>query len=92
MVLLDMTLPGLSGREVLEAMRRIRPDVRVVLTTAYSQDTALTVLGGQPAWAYIQKPYQFNDLPRFVARLLQALIKRRPNPLPSIVRDNETHS
>ncbi|HXA51988.1 MAG TPA: PAS domain S-box protein, partial [Candidatus Acidoferrum sp.] len=34
-VLLDMTLPGMSGPEVLHALRRIRPDVRVILTTAY---------------------------------------------------------
>src|SRR5262249_44730470 len=33
-VLLDLTLPGLSGREVLKELRRIRPDVKVILTTA----------------------------------------------------------
>jgi CheY-like chemotaxis protein len=62
LVLLDLTLPGMSGREVFEALRRIRPDVKVVLTTAYSEETALTAIGGKRAWAYIQKPYQFNDL------------------------------
>jgi two-component system, cell cycle sensor histidine kinase and response regulator CckA len=61
-VLLDMTLPGMSGREVFDAMQEIRPGVKVVITTAYSQETALTSLGGQRALAYIQKPYQFGDL------------------------------
>ena len=61
-VLLDVTLPSLSGREVLDAIRRIRPDVKVILTSAYSKETALTAIGGQRAWAYIQKPYQFSNL------------------------------
>ena len=61
-VLLDMTLPGMSGREVFDAMQEIRPGVKVVITTAYSQESALTSLGGQRASAFIQKPYQFSDL------------------------------
>jgi PAS domain S-box-containing protein len=61
-VLLDMTLPGMSGPEVLAALRCIRPDVRVILTTAYSQETALAAIEGEHSWAYIQKPYQFSEL------------------------------
>jgi two-component system cell cycle sensor histidine kinase/response regulator CckA len=61
-VLLDMTLPGMSGPEVLAALRCIRPEVRVILTTAYSQETVLAAIEGEHAWAYIQKPYQFSDL------------------------------
>jgi CheY-like chemotaxis protein len=61
-VLLDMTLPGMSGPEVLAALRRIRPDVRVILTTAYSQDTVLAAINGERNWAYIQTPYQFSQL------------------------------
>src|SRR3954452_1498907 len=34
-VLLDMTLPYMSGSEVLEALRRVRPDIRVVLTSGH---------------------------------------------------------
>ena len=46
-VLLDMTLPGLSGREVVDELRRVQPDTKVVLTTAYSRDLAVTAFGGQ---------------------------------------------
>jgi CheY-like chemotaxis protein len=61
-VLLDLTLPGMSGREVLNELRRIRPDVRVILTTAYSQENALSAIGEQRPWSYVRKPYQFSDL------------------------------
>jgi DNA-binding response OmpR family regulator len=61
-VLLDLTLPGMSGREVLSELRRIRPDVKVILTTAYSQENALSAIGEQRPWSYVRKPYQFSDL------------------------------
>jgi CheY-like chemotaxis protein len=61
-VLLDLTLPGMTGREVLEELRGLRPDLKVVVTTAYSQDTALKALGGHQAWFYIRKPYRATEL------------------------------
>jgi CheY-like chemotaxis protein len=61
-VLLDMTLPRMSGREVLGVLRRARPDVKVILTTAYSQDSTLTAIGGQPPWLFIRKPYPLSEL------------------------------
>ena len=61
-VLLDLTLPGMSGREVLSELRRIQPNVKVIITSAYSQEQAQTTLGGQQPWLYIRKPYQLNEL------------------------------
>jgi CheY-like chemotaxis protein len=61
-VLLDLTLPGMSGREVLSELRRIQPNVNVIVTSAYSQEQAHTTLGGQQPWLYIRKPYQLNEL------------------------------
>jgi len=37
-LLLDVTLPGLSSREVFEETRRIRPDLKIVLTGAYGKE------------------------------------------------------
>ena len=61
-VLLDLTLPGMSGSDVLKEMQRIRPDVKVVLTTAFNQDSALSSIGEERPWGYVQKPYQFREL------------------------------
>ena len=60
-ILLDMTLPGMPGGQVLEEVRGIRPDARVILTSAYSRD-ALSVPDGEAPWGYIRKPYPINDL------------------------------
>jgi CheY-like chemotaxis protein len=61
-VLLDITLPGMSGLEVFAELRRIRPDIKVIITTAYSQETTVPTGGDQQFWAFIRKPYQLNDL------------------------------
>ncbi len=61
-VLLDMTLPRMSGREVFVELRRIRPEVKVILTTAYSEDTALLNVGEQRPWRFIRKPYGLAQL------------------------------
>jgi signal transduction histidine kinase/CheY-like chemotaxis protein len=45
-VLLDLTLPGISGRMVLNELRQIQPTVKVIITSAYSQDWAATEIGG----------------------------------------------
>jgi DNA-binding response OmpR family regulator len=58
-ILLDMTLPLRTGAEVFETIREVRPDVRVILTSAHGPET----FGGkQMPWAYIRKPYRTNDL------------------------------
>ncbi len=65
-VLLDMTMPDLGGPEVLGMLRRIRPDVRVVLTSGYSeQDAARHLAEGR--CAFLQKPFRIDEL---VERLL----------------------
>jgi CheY-like chemotaxis protein len=72
-VLLDITLPGMSGLEVLAELRRIRPDVKVILTTAYGEEAAIAGVGGQ-AWAFIRKPYQLDDLVNLIGA---ACLQRR---------------
>jgi PAS domain S-box-containing protein len=61
-VFLDLTLPGMSGREVFDELRRIKPGARVVITSAYSQSWAEANLGGLQDWLYIRKPYPLSEL------------------------------
>jgi CheY-like chemotaxis protein len=61
-VLLDLTLPGISGHEVLAALRDIRPGVRAILTSAYGRDYAVAAAGGDQSVPYLRKPYQIREL------------------------------
>jgi CheY-like chemotaxis protein len=60
--LLDLTLPGMSSREVLSELRSVQPNVKVIITSAYNQDWAQTTIGGQHPWLFVRKPYQLSQL------------------------------
>jgi PAS domain S-box-containing protein len=64
-VLLDWTLPGLPASEVLDRIRNIEPDARVVLTSAYDcPNTDRAIFGDPTLNRFLRKPYRFDDLVR----------------------------
>jgi len=58
-VLLDMTMPHLRGDEVYRALRRLRPDVRVVLTSGFSDPQAGDI---GPGAVFLPKPWTPQEL------------------------------
>jgi CheY-like chemotaxis protein len=62
LVLLDMTMPKLSGEEAFREMRSLRPDVRVVLTSGYNEQDATNRFAGKGLAGFLQKPFQFVTL------------------------------
>ena len=62
-VVLDLTLPGTPGLQVFEELSKIRPDVKVILTTAYTRQTAMAGLASKGrVWDFIRKPYRIEEL------------------------------
>ncbi len=61
-MLLDVTLPGISSREVLEEARHTRPNLKVILTSAYSGETVGASVAGVRVERFIRKPFQLVDL------------------------------
>jgi CheY-like chemotaxis protein len=61
-MLLDVTLPGASSREVLEEAQRLRPDVVAILTSAYGREKATASFAGLTVEHFIRKPFQVDDL------------------------------
>jgi PAS domain S-box-containing protein len=57
-VLLDMTMPHMSGEEVFREMQTIKPEVRVILSSGYNERETISVFQGKGPAAFIQKPYQ----------------------------------
>jgi two-component system, cell cycle sensor histidine kinase and response regulator CckA len=74
-VVLDVTMPDLSGDQVLKELRRIRPDIPVLLCSGYSEDEMSDRFSPEDLESFLQKPYTF-DL--FRDRLRQLLERRRP--------------
>jgi CheY-like chemotaxis protein len=61
-VLLDLTMPGLSGRETLRQLRAVCPGVRVVLSSGYNQSEVTRRFTGKGLAGFIQKPYTAAQL------------------------------
>ena len=70
-VLLDLTMPKMDGEETLNAIRAIRQDARIILSSGYNQQAAIARFSGQSLSGFIQKPYCYEDLVAVVRRVMQ---------------------
>ncbi len=61
-VILDLTMPDLDGAATFTGLKRIRPDVKVILSSGYSEQEATRHFSDDDLAAYIQKPYQVKVL------------------------------
>jgi nitrogen-specific signal transduction histidine kinase len=61
-ILLDMTIPGASSHEIVSVAANARQNVRVILTSAYSQETIAGAMSPPQIRSFIRKPFQFEDL------------------------------
>ncbi|MCU1260910.1 MAG: Chemotaxis protein methyltransferase CheR [Bryobacterales bacterium] len=69
-VLLDMTMPVLSGEDALREMQKIAPDVNVVLSSGHSETEAVRRFAGYGLAGFIQKPYTAAQLAEKVKSVL----------------------
>jgi len=68
LVLLDMSMPRMSGEEAFMAIKRMRRDVPVLLSSGFNEQDSTSRLVGRGIAGFIQKPYRPNEL---VARVRQ---------------------
>jgi PAS domain S-box-containing protein len=61
-VLLDASMPGLSGAETLRALRQIVPRLVVVMMSGYGERELQERFRGQDVRGFLQKPFTFEDL------------------------------
>ena len=64
-VVLDLSMPRMSGEQTLRELKRLRPEVPVVLSSGYAADQLLDRIG--PVAAVVDKPYTTGSLLRAVA-------------------------
>ncbi|MBR9989913.1 MAG: PAS domain S-box protein [Gemmatimonadetes bacterium] len=69
LVVSDVVMPGLSGVELVDRLREYRPDIRVVLTSGYSEAELRGEVRGKGT-AFLGKPFTPDALMRVVAQTL----------------------
>ena len=72
-VVLDLTMPGMSGEETFEELRRIAPDLPVVLMSGYDEDRATRRFGDRRPGDFLQKPF----LPTALLAVVRDALERR---------------
>jgi CheY-like chemotaxis protein len=70
LVLMDLTMPHMDGAEAFGELRRLNPDVRIVLASGYSHEDVASRFGGKGLDGILQKPYTLVKLRESLAGLL----------------------
>jgi two-component system, cell cycle sensor histidine kinase and response regulator CckA len=77
LVITDLIMPGMSGRELVQALHQIRPDLKALYISGYTEDEIIRRGLHDPSVAFLQKPFTADELSDRVRSLLDA---RPPSP------------
>ena len=71
-VILDMSMPKKSGRDVFYEIKKIDPDVKVLLATGYKHDERSEEIIKSGVKGFIQKPYTIYDLSGAISKVIKS--------------------
>jgi CheY-like chemotaxis protein len=72
MILLDMTMPGPSNHEVVAEAAQARQDLKVILTSAYSEELAAANMRAPQIRGFLRKPFRLEDLVQTLRNVLSS--------------------
>jgi PAS domain S-box-containing protein len=71
-VVLDLTMPHLDGDACFREMRRIREDVRVLMTSGYNEQDVVSRFTGKGLAGFLQKPFTQHQLLTAITTILES--------------------
>lgn len=89
-VITDLQLPGRSGMEILDVCKKIRPELAVIIITAFGTIEAAVAALKQGAFDFITKPFDQDDLLMIVKKAM--LTHERGKNEPALTFSSEMHS
>jgi len=70
LIILDMVMPGMGGRETYERLRAIRPDVKILIASGYSISTDILGIMEEGCAGFIQKPFNITQISTKIREIL----------------------
>jgi CheY-like chemotaxis protein len=74
LLLTDLVMPGMGGREVADRLKALMPEIRVLYTSGYTDDTVVRHRLLTDGLAYLQKPFLPSQLARKVRAVLDGAL------------------
>ena len=71
-VLLDLTMPEMDGTATFTELRRIRPEISVVLMSGFNEQDAVSRFAGKGLAGFLQKPFKPEALQARLRAMLEA--------------------
>ena len=71
LVALDMIMPEMNGKDTYEALRKINPNVKVLLVSGYSLNKQIEELMDRGCNGFIQKPFDIVQLSQKIREVLE---------------------
>ncbi len=72
LVILDIGMPGMGGRETQRRLRELDPEIPILISSGYSPGGQAKQMLAMGAQGFLPKPYQIDDLARAVRRILDS--------------------
>ena len=72
LAILDLSMPGMSGQETLARLRAARPDLRIILSSGYSEGECRSLFQDECISGFLQKPYTATTLGQSVKAALNS--------------------
>ena len=69
-VLLDMGLPKMSGKDVLIRIKALKPSIKIVIASGYFESDLQADIVQDDIAAYIQKPYMIDNVIEILRRVI----------------------
>ena len=70
LVVLDLSLPGISGEDTYKVLRRINPNVKIVISSGYGDPYVKKLFKGVALVGTLQKPYTWGALVENMTKFL----------------------
>lgn len=70
LVVLDLTMPVMDGMDTFEHIKKIKPDIKVLLVTGYDDMWDLDSIIEQENIEILKKPYQIDDFMNIIGKII----------------------
>lgn len=70
LVLLDLSMPGIGGKETFRRLKELRDDLKIVLSSGYGQSVVTDDLNFLGLTGFIQKPFRYDKLNDLITKYL----------------------